>query len=412
MIRRREAPGSRSSAERNSESARTLLEPTDVLVIGGGVVGCSTAYELARNGIDVVLVERGQLNREASGTNAGNVHIQLLSQYAVSPPGDNEALVASGALHAESLNRWRGLEEELGSDLGLRLAGGLMVAETAEQMDAVEDKCKLEKLIGLETTTISGAEVLALEPALSPQILGAGYCAAEGFANPLLVAPAFACRARELGARILVETEVRSIAHDGRSGFAVETSRGRLRASRVINASGSWSGRVAAMLGVELPIDGGILQVHVTEPWPPLLKHVVQHIARRLTLKQTQYGTFIIGGGWKGADGETSSTARVRRQALMGNTWVAANVLPPLEQVNLIRSWTGIIPRLQGRVAIVGECPGVRGFYIGAVGATGFTIAPVVGRVLAELLSGLKPSLNIDPFHPNYSWSSAGGQDA
>jgi glycine/D-amino acid oxidase-like deaminating enzyme len=370
---------------------------TDVVVIGGGITGCATAYRLAQAGLDVILLERGELNREASGTNAGNIHVQLLSHLERRPASRRamEALHASVVLHREAGEIWRNLEAELREDLGLRLRGGLMVGETTEELRSLEQKARLERELGLETHVITGDEARAMCPALSARISGAGYCEAEGFVNPLQVAPAFARAATEAGATIRVDTAVVGLNAERPGRFSVETSGGRIHARWVVNAAGATAAPIARMVGLELPVSGSLLQVHVTEPWPPTIDHMIQHIGQRLTLKQTQYGTFIIGGGWPGGD---SSTRTPILETILGNLSLAARVMPELGRIRVLRSWCGLIPTTNGRVTIIDEYRRAPGFYVAVSGETGLTLGPLVGRTVTELVQGKKPSVPVEAF--------------
>jgi glycine/D-amino acid oxidase-like deaminating enzyme len=345
----------------------------------------------------VTLVERGELNREASGTNAGNIHVQLLSHLDRRPASSDamQALRASVVLHREAGEIWRTLDEDLHADLGLRLLGGLMVGESEEDLRALEEKARLEHELGLDTHVISGDEARELCDVLSEDITCAGYCEPEGFVNPLQVAPAFARSAAEAGASIRVGTEVQAIAVEPSGRFLLETTGGRLRARCVVNAAGASGGSVARMVGLEIPVSGSLLQVHVTEPWPSKLQQMIQHIGRRLTLKQTQFGTFIIGGGWPGGD---SAGREPILETIAGNLTLAARVMPTLGKVRVLRSWCGMIPTTAGRVAILDEYRRAPGFFVAITGETGLTLGPLVGRIMTELVTGHRPAMPIEPF--------------
>jgi glycine/D-amino acid oxidase-like deaminating enzyme len=369
-------------------------EHADVVIIGGGIIGCAIAYHLALRSVDVLLLERGQLNREASGATAGNLHLQMISckdKFDEGSFGSRDR--AEADLHRVAGEVWRGLEAELRADLGVRLGGGLMVGETPADLAQLKVKSGFENTMGIRTEMISGSEIRGIEPALYDELIAADWCPAEGFANPLLVGPTYARRCTEAGARIKVRCEVTAIEAGTLGGFAIHTSAGIVDARRIVDAAGAWAARIAAMVGVTLPVEGEILQVHVTETWRPVMTTMVQHASRVLTLKQTQYGTFLIGGGWPGQliDGEVKVP---QLSSLMGNTWTAAHVMPLLKEVSILRSWAGLSPILGGRVLIVGESR-VRGFYVAVPAATGFTIAPVVGRMMAEqiVLGKLDPLL-------------------
>jgi D-hydroxyproline dehydrogenase subunit alpha len=371
---------------------------TDVAVIGGGVIGCSVAYYLSSAGADVVLVERRELNREASGATAGNIHLQLVGNAKRLQRGDPIGQFRSVArLHALTHETWAGLEAELGCDLGIRLSGGLMVADTADGVESLQVKAELERAAGVDVEVISGAELRALEPALDCGILAAAWCPGEGYANPLLVAPAYARLAAQAGARINTWSDVQAIDRDNR-GFAVATSAGIVRAGKIVNAAGAWAGHISSMVGASLPVSGVALTMNVTEPYPALLSRVVQHARQVLTLKQTQYGTFLIGGGWPAKLSPDEVIQIPDLACVRQNLQVACQVMPALREVRLIRSWAATSPQTGGLTCILGLLPTVPDFYVAVADHTGFTLAPLIGKAMAHLILDGDPSMDVDDF--------------
>ena len=372
---------------------------TDVLIVGGGIVGCSCAYYLAREGVEVVLIEREHVNSVASGRNAGGLHLQLTSPYIKDEdPARVKASVSSlMPLSMEAVAAWRELSGEVDCEIDLEVAGGLMLAETARHMRTLERKSILERSGGLEVHVLSGAELRALAPYLSDRVVGAEFCPAEGRVNPLLATAAIARGAEAAGARIRCHTELVALLPRPGGGFEAETSRGRVRCNRVINAAGAGSIVVASMVGVRLPGTARPQQMMVTERTGALVHHMIQHADRRLTMKQAANGTIIIGGGWPAAYDEAGEGVRVLRSSIAGNLDVARQVVPALADLRLVRTWTGIGFLTDGN-PILGPVPGVPG-YVNAVPANGgYTTGPICARLLAEELSGRRPTLDLRPF--------------
>jgi glycine/D-amino acid oxidase-like deaminating enzyme len=384
-------------------SRAALPQQTDVLVIGAGIAGTAVAYYLAREGVEVVVVDREDINREASGTNAGSFHLQL-AIHQLSGAGtdaDRDRLLEEARLSVESLALWQGLDSELDGSVDVHLTGGWMVAETPEQVQILHDKHRLETLAGIETEVVSGAELRERAPFFSERVLAAAYCGVEGHANPLVVAPLYALRAAQRGAQFRTGVEVLSIQAEtsGAGRFTVRTSAGTIRAHRVVDCAGAWSGEVAELVGLKLPVRHEGLHVNVSEPRPHLLTPMVQHIGRRLTLKQTEVGTFIIGGGWP-----APAVNRPRRyptvwKSAAGNTAVALDVVPALADVRIVRTWSGVIVFTDDFSPIVGESEVVPGFHA-CVSSTGFTFGPMFARQLAEQM--IHPD-SISPFPDRYS---------
>jgi len=393
-----------------TETDAALPADTDVLVIGGGVIGCALAYYLARADVAVTLVERGELNREASGTNAGSFHLQIAIHQLTGLEVDTVAdrLLPEIRLYVEGAKLWRELERELEGSIEMHVTGGLMVAETDAELALLHAKRRIEREAGLETHVLEGEELRSFAPYLAPDLLGASYCPLEGHANPLLAAPLYALRASQAGAMIRTHAPVTAIeARAGGVGFAVQTSRGTVRAARIVNATGGWLNDVAAMVGLHHSIRREGLHVNVTEPRERLLTPLVQHIGRRLTLKQSANNTFIIGGGWParalGAGGRYQSVW----ESTAGNMAVAVRVAPALAGVRLLRTWSGALAFADDLSQLVGESRQVPGYFT-CMATTGFTLGPLMARMLAETIATPRTgSLLPDYFAPDRAPDSA-----
>jgi glycine/D-amino acid oxidase-like deaminating enzyme len=365
-----------------------LPRETDVLVVGGGLAGTAMAYYLAAEGLDVVLVERSQLNREASGTNAGSFHFQIaIHQLTGRETADSHArLLSDVRLHTAAAKLWETLEDELGAPLGVHTTGGLMVAETAEELQILHDKHLIEAEAGLETHVLEGEELRRFAPYLAHDLAGGTYCPAEGHANPFLAAPLFALRAAERGAVIRTHAEVTAV----EPGFRVETSAGTIRASRIVNAAGAWANELAALSGLRLPTRTEGLHVNVTEPRRKVLEPLIQHIGRRLTLKQAANGTFIIGGGWPARPEERPARFSTMWDSAAGNAAVAVRVMPSLADVRIVRMWTGVMAFTDDLQPVVGEMSSLPGYYT-CIATTGFTLSPMIARLLAAHIARGEP---------------------
>jgi D-hydroxyproline dehydrogenase subunit alpha len=366
----------------------------DVVVIGGGLAGLCTAYFLAKDGADVLLVERDEAGMAASTANAGSLHVQLLSyDFTPDTPEDGGPAAHTLPLGPRSIALWKDIAEAVGEDLGIRTEGGLMLAEDAASMEWLRRKSAMEQRWGIESHVLGANELRALAPALSENMIGADFVPAEGYGDPLRGTMAVLTLALRHGARLLRGAEVLAIERDG-AAWRVETSRGKVIAGRVVNATGPWAARIGHMVGLDLPVTGTVQQVIVTEVAPPMTRHLVALANRHLSLKQQASGGFLVGGGWFGGfDPATGRTHNLRR-SIEGNLWVCARVLPVLRSLHFVRTWTGINPAID-RAPILGEAPGRPGFF-NTVTANGYTLGPVVGRITADAV------LRGEPIDPHY----------
>ena len=372
------------------------VREAETVIIGAGIVGIVTALYLAQAGHDVVLLERGMPNAAASGGNAGSLHAQLLS-FDHGPKAADRAsrTAATLALQKASIDLWRHIEIETKADFEMAVTGGLMVAETEQQLAFLAAKAAVERSSGIETQIIGASELHSLEPALAEDLCGAALCLDEGKINPLVASGALLGAARRGGLRVYPRAAVQSITRRP-TGFDVGTSRGRLACRRIVNAAGAWSARIAALAGAPIPVHGAPLQMIATEAAAPCVTRLVAHADRHLSLKQARNGNFIIGGGWTAGLDPVHGSPRPLRDSLEGNLWVAQRVVPSLRQLHVLRSWAAMNIDIDG-APILGEDPRVPGLFH-AVGANGYTLGPILGLTTAELILHGRAERDISPF--------------
>ncbi|TDV33611.1 glycine/D-amino acid oxidase-like deaminating enzyme [Paraburkholderia caballeronis] len=367
----------------------------DVIVIGGGLAGCATAYYLAQDGVSVTVLERSELNTQASGSNAGSLHAQIPHDPFVNKgPAWAATFAPTIGLLRRSIDLWRGLSETLGEPLEVALKGGLLVATDDAQMAAIEAKARVERGQGLDVRLLGRDDVHALAPYLSDAIVGGAFCPDEGKANPLAATLAYARAAQALGARFERHVEVTGLARE-RDGFAVATTRGVLRARRVVNAAGASAGDIAALLGVPLDVQGFAIQVAVTERTAPLIPHLVYSAGDKLTLKQNGAGSVLIGGGWP-ARWHRRGHPSTDPDSLSRNMAVALAAVPALAPLQVVRTWAAVVNGTDDWKPILGEVPGVPGFFVNFFPWMGFTAGPAVARIVASLVQGAPAPFDID----------------
>lgn len=369
----------------------------DVIVIGGGAIGASSAYQLAKQGANVALLEEFDLNTQASGRNAGSLHGQIQYEpFEELGIGWAKQFLHGLSILADSLEIWKGLSDELGVDLEVSSNGGLMIAENEANLRHLEEKVRLENSIGIDSRMLSRSELQEKAPYISAKMVGAAFCPIEGKANPLVVAPAFADAARRHGAVISTRTEVFEIAKNSQ-GFTISTSAGQFRGAKVLITANAGIPKLTAGLGKRIPISDVPVQVSVTEQIEKFVHHLVYFTSEKLTFKQANSGSLLIGGGWPARYDEKQNPI-LNPDSLRSNLRVALKVVPRIADVKVIRTWVGTGNGTEDHNPIIDKFPGVDGLYVGMYPYMGFTASPLMGRLLAELILTGKCQRDISHF--------------
>jgi len=379
----------------------TAAATADVVVVGGGILGASTAYHLAREGLRVVLLERGAANREGSGTTAGNLHIQAIHTRRPGQlvPVDNVRFLA---LQRVASDLWTGIEDELEADVELRRRGGFMVAETEQQVQELVEKRHHEHAHGIPGEVLQGDDARRALPLLSSAVLAASWCPWDGYVNPLKVTAAWLAAARRLGADVRAFTPVTGLGREGRT-WTVHTPSGTWIAPHVVCVCGPWIPEVAALAGAAVALQPVAIQMHVTERVPPVLHHLVQHIGEGMSVKQVTSGQLLVGGGWPARELSLHGRQRPSVASLLGNLEQAVRILPFLAELRILRAWAGPLAATPDEMPVIGEVPEHPGLLV-AGGTYAFTFAPLWGRVLRNLVLDRPPivevgDLGVDRFY-------------
>lgn len=388
----------------------------DVVVIGGGLIGCATASYLAAEGARVAVLESGRINQGASGQNAGSLHFQLEHRLIQNLDVQQRELEFYVGLARLSIADWKAMADTLDGDVQLAMHGGLMVAETAAQSALLERKSRIEQSQGLRVELLDGNQARRLAPYLADSVVAALHCPDEGHCNPRLLTPAFARKGRSAGAEIMTGTTVRAIEREAAgwrvlfqytdaASHSATTGVERISCSQILNAAGAGAAAVAAMAHLHLPLFAVGLTMNATEKVQPVVKHLIQHVGRKLSLKQTDDGNLLIGGGWsaqlqqKQGRWSQDQSPLLRLDSVRGNLRTAAEVVPMVRNLRLIRSWTGTTCITADQLPVLGEVAQAPGFFV-AAGGSGFTYGPTYARLMSELMLTGNSSYPLEPFSP------------
>lgn len=362
-----------------------MRDQASVVIVGGGIMGLSTAYHLAKNhGItDTVVLEKGYLCGGASGRNGGGVRAQFGSQENIQ-------------LMRESIQMCRDFAAEMKINVWFRQGGYLFLVRTEEAKKRLEASVKMQNECELRTRLLDPKEALKIVPELDPEgVLCASYNPDDGVVFPWPFVWGYAECAASLGVDIATFTEVTGFRTKGSRIEAVLTSRGEIRTNRVVNACGAWSPEVAALLGVSLPNKPHRHEICSTEPLKPWLDPLVADLTNGLYFSQSMRGEIV--GGISNEDVPEGLDMGSSHRFLALYSRALTQTVPVLGKVKVLRQWAGCYDLTPDANPIVGPVDEVDEFYqaSGFMGH-GFMMAPVMGKLLAENIAEGKSSKLFD----------------
>ena len=350
-----------------------MIRDADVVVVGGGLHGCSAALQLARRGRRVILLERRHVGRHASGINAGGV--RTLGRDLAEVP-----------LSVEGMALWHGIRGLVGDDCGFAPCGQVKVAESTTEMEKLERRARTVRDLGFDhERLVDAAELRRRVPALAPHCVGAMVVDGDGAADPYRTSHAFGAAARAAGVAIEEGEAVAGL--DWSAGaWTVSGDRARYRAPVVVNAAGAWAGRFAALAGDAIPLKTRASMMMVTERMPPFVEPVVGAVGRPLSFKQSAAGTVIIGGGQQGRADLDREQAWVNVTNLARSAQTVADLFPVMRGARVVRAWCGIEAETPDRLPVIDLSPSAPGLvHVFGFSGHGYQLAPICGFAVADL---------------------------
>jgi len=356
---------------------------SDVLVIGGGIAGCSTALHLAKRGKKTVLLERDEPGIRASAVNFGGVR-------------QHGRAAAEIPLSRRARSLWGSLSGLIGIDGEFVASGHLRLARNEADIAILLEHRRVAEALGLKLDFIGAGELRRLYPWLGENVVAATFCAEDGHANPRLVAPAFAAAAEAAGAFLHDYADVAEGWY-ANGNFHLRCRDGRHFAAPVlVNAAGAWAATVSAWFDEPVTLTPEVPQVMVTEPTAYRIKPVIGVIGGDLYLRQTLRGNILFGGG-EGRAKDGINRSRPLPEVMRRTAETVAKLVPQVGRLAVIRSWSGVDGDTPDGSPIVGPSethPGL--FHAFGFCGHGFQLGPAVGAVLSELITDGKSETPID----------------
>ena len=368
----------------------SLPRTASIVIIGGGVVGCSIAYHLAGRGVrDVVVIERETVGSGTTSKAAGGIRAQF--------PTETEIRFS-----LEAIEVFERFEEEFGVDPGYKKIGYLFLVSDPDDLRGFEPRIALQRRLGVDVRVIAPADAKKLVPALRvDDLIAAVWGPGDGLAGPAEVTNGFAKRARQRGVTIAEGVRVTAIERAGDRVSGVTTTDGAVSTPLVINAAGPVAATVGRLAGVEIAVHPRRRHIFYTEPFPeipgpiPLTTDRASGFYFRKELEQVLLSPGDV------EDIGTDFEVPVDRAKIEEAVTKAVARVPVLEQATIAGGWAGLRPLTPDDHAIIGWAPGVTGFFLAVgFGGHGFQHSPATGRHVADWIVNGTPSMDLSLFDP------------
>lgn len=357
-----------------------MKNKADVVIVGGGINGCSLAYQLAKKGLEVVLLEKNYIASGATGRCGAGIRQQWSTKENVK-------------LAMESVKIFERLSREFG-DIGFRQGGYLIAIHDDNEMKQAEKNVEMQRSLGLKVSIIDSDEITKIVPILDVEgmhAIGATFCPTDGHADPFKTTFAYAREAVKNGAEILTHTEVKAISKNNGRINSVKTDNGEIKTSFVVDAAGVWSKEIARMAGIEIPNVPYRKEILVTERIKPLFKAMVISFKDGIYFSQQDEGQIL--GGIPNPHERKGYLTMPTFSFLTHMAKTLTRYAPSLSYIRVLRHWTGFYDVSPDARPIIGEDSKVKGFiHCHGFSGHGFMLSPMVTKILTEYIADNKPS--------------------
>jgi sarcosine oxidase subunit beta len=358
----------------------------DVVIIGGGIIGTSIAYHLSlKKAGRVVLLEKGQLGEGSTGRCVGGIRTQFSTEINI-------------RFSLESLKSFQQFKEEFGVDPEFKQIGYLFLGTTKLEMEIFKGNIQLQSRFGIPAEFLDPDEMKARWPYLrTDDVLGGTYCPWDGYAGPNEILYGLVNGAKRAGVKIYEGIEVTGISLEKRKVQGVQTKKGEISTSVVVNAGGPYAAMIGEMVGLNIPVKPLRRQIFITAPFH-LTDQIIPltiDVHRGWYFRQEEKGLLLSGP----LDQEPSFNLNVDYDAMVGTSENAISRIPVLERARIARGWAGLYEISPDHHAILGKVPDLEGLILAnGFSGHGFQHSPAVGKVIAQLIvDGKAESIDISP---------------
>lgn len=361
-----------------------MRKSADVVVIGGGAIGCSVAYNLAKKGVkNIVLLEKRYLTSGSTGRCASGIRQQWGTEM--------NCLISKG-----SAEIFKNLGEETGyGDIEFRQSGYLLITYDEKQAKRLKKNLEVQHRLGIPSKVLSSQEAKELVPYVNTDdMISAFFCHEDGHINPFKTTFAYAKAAERLGVEINKYTTVTDIKTEEGKITSVVTDKGEIKTNTVVNATGPYAKFIGEMLGLSHPVEPERHQILVTEPMESMVGPLVMSFHHDSYINQVPHGGFLMGYG--NPDEPKGLNYNHDWDFLENMAKKAVYQFPVMKDLRVVRQWAGHYGISPDGQPILGPVPEVEGYYLALGCGKGFMLAPMIGQLIAETIIGEETALPID----------------
>jgi sarcosine oxidase subunit beta len=354
----------------------------DIAVIGGGINGSSTALHLAKSGLKVCIIDKDLICRGASGVNAGTLTMHMTRAKLI-------------PFAKKGWELWMNTDKWLSNSIDVKQKNGLCLAFTEEEENLLNERSNIRKEYGADIKIISKTEALKIDPNINHKIKCAAFCEMDGYVSANQTGDAYTKALKENNVEIIENFEVSKIENINDAYEIIDTFGKKINSTKIVLATGVYLEKILKLVNIDIKIKCFPQQLIVTERMPELLKTVITVAHGKLSLKQFENGTVLIGGGWPGKGNIENGYSETIPENLVGNMRLACHAIPNLKNSRVSRVWLGLEAETDDAMPVIGELPNLKNaFIIGSI-HSGYTSGPYMGKLLSEKILGKDVDLSL-----------------